>query len=283
MFLSLIVLLSAVTTGVVLGIQDGWDNLMSSASSGWQQLQDMLHNSPWPVLVDPQTINSALSQLQGALTSSQAEQSALSGLSVASEVLAGAVLMLLTLFFFIKDGPPMWAFALSWVQGPSRETIQASGRQTVTTLGGYTRGIALIAVIDALLIGLGLWILQVPLVVPLTVVIFVTAFIPIIGAPIAGALAALVAVVHHIDGYILHPLIMGKTLHLHGLVVLLAVAAGTLLGGVAGAVLAVPLTAVAWAIIEIWTGRDGSTAVSSETAPTDDDALPTISEPTPAN
>lgn len=288
-FLGLIVLLTAVTTGVVLGIQDSWDSLMSSAGSGWRQLQDLLHNSPIPLPVDAQSVNSALSQLPAMLTSSQAEQGALSGLSVASEVIAGTVLMVLTLFFFIKDGPKMWGFLLSWVHGPSRDRIQASGQQAVVTLGGYTRGIALIATIDALLIGLGLWILKVPLVIPLTVVIFITAFIPIIGAPLAGLLAALVAlvangpitalivviivvVVHHVDGYILHPLIMGKALHLHGLVILLAVAAGTLLGGVAGAILAVPLTAVAWAVIKIWTGRDSAPPPAADPHIHDDDA-----------
>ncbi|MDO5618076.1 AI-2E family transporter [Kocuria sp.] len=291
-FVGLILLLGSVTTGVVFGIRDGWSNLMSSATSGWHQLQSWIHDGPLPIPVDANTVNSALSQLQSALTSTQAEQSAIAGLSVASEVVAGTILMIVALFFFIKDGPGMWAFALSWIHGPSKDKFDASGQQTVKTLGGYTRGIALIATVDALLIGVGLWILQIPLVIPLTVIIFVTAFIPIVGALLAGTLAALVAlvasgpvaalivvaivvVVHHIDGYILHPLIMGKTLHLHGLVILLAVAAGTLLGGVAGAILAVPITAVAWAVVKIWTARDaGPAPTPAVVTANDDDGAP---------
>lgn len=291
-FLALIVVLGGITTGVVFGIRNGWSDLISAASSGWQQLQDFVHDSPLPIPVDADTVNAALSQLQGALTSPSAEQSALTGISVASEVLAGTLLMLVTLFFFIMDGPRLWAFVLSWFHGDVLERIAASGERTVRTLGGYTRGIALIATVDSLLIGLSLWILQVPLVIPLTVIIFITAFIPIVGALVAGALAALVAlvangpitalivvailiIVHHLDGYFLHPLVMGKAVHLHGLVILLALSAGTFLGGVAGAVLAVPLTAVAWSVIKIWTGRDhdepGTAVVENGT---DDEAGP---------
>ncbi|TFB63566.1 AI-2E family transporter [Cryobacterium sp. Hz7] len=114
------------------------------------------------------------------------------------------------------------------------------GFVTPTVLGQYVRGTAIIAPFDAVLIGVGLAILQVPLALPLAVIVFLTAFIPLIGATIAGILAALVA-------WKLHPL-----------VILVALTVGTILGGIAGAVLAVPLVAVGWAMIKVWDRPDQS-------------------------
>jgi predicted PurR-regulated permease PerM len=136
-------------------------------------------------------------------------------------------------------------------------------------LGGYVRGTAAIALADAVLIGAALLVLGVPLAVPLAVIAFITAFVPVIGATIAGIVAALVAlvtngpvvalivivwiiVVNQIEGNILQPIIMGRTLSLHALMILLALTVGTIVGGVVGAILAVPLTAVAWAVAQVW-------------------------------
>ncbi len=271
-FVALLAVLGGVVTGVVLGIQSGWQDLAGAAVTGWRQLQDGIHNGPLPVPVDPGTVNTALAQVRDVLTSDSARNSALSGLSVASEVLTGSVLMVIVLFFFLKDGPRMWSFVLRWFRGDTRARLAESGDRAVGILGGYVRGVALIATVDAAFIGTGLLIVGVPLVLPLTVIVFVTAFVPVVGALIAGTLAALVAlvakgpiaalivigivfVVNHIEGYFLHPVVMGHTLSLHGLVILLALSAGTVLGGVAGAVLAVPLTAVGWGVVQVWTDR----------------------------
>jgi putative heme transporter len=271
-FAALVVVLGAVVTGVVLGIRGGWQDLSDAAASGWRQLQDALHGGPLPLPLDAGTVNAALAQVGSYLTSASARSSAVTGLSVASEVVTGTVLMAIVLFFFLKDGPRLWNFVLRWFRGETRAKLAESGDRTVGILGGYVRGVALIATIDAVFIGAGLFFVGVPLVIPLTVVVFITAFIPIVGAVIAGALAALVAlvaqgpvaalvvvaivfVVNHLEGYFLQPVVMGRTLNLHGLVILLALSAGTIVGGVAGAVLAVPLTAVAWGVLQVWTDR----------------------------
>jgi putative heme transporter len=129
-----------------------------------------------------------------------------------------------------------------------------------------------VAAVDAVLIGGALLVLGVPLAIPLAVLVFVTAFIPVVGATIAGIIAALVALVtngpvialavvvvivavNQIEGNILQPIIMGRTLSLHALMVLLALTVGTLVGGIFGAILAVPYTAVAWAVIQVWSNR----------------------------
>ena len=271
-FLSLLLLLGGVVTGVVLGIRGSLPDLTTAAASGWRQLQDLVHGGPLPVPLDANTVNDALSQVGDYLKSATARDSAITGLSVAAEVLTGTVLMVIVLFFFLKDGPRLWAFVLRWFRGSTRARLAESGDRAVGILGGYVRGISLIATVDAVLIGIGLLVVGVPLVIPLTVVMFLSAYVPIVGAITAGAMAALVAlvakgplaalivvgvvfVVHHVEGYFLHPVVMGHTLSLHGLVVLLVLAAGSILGGVAGAVLAVPLTAVGWGVLQVWTDR----------------------------
>jgi predicted PurR-regulated permease PerM len=145
----------------------------------------------------------------------------------------------------------------------------------VKVLGGYVRGTAIIALVDAVGIGIGLAILQVPLALPLAVIVFLGAFIPLVGATVAGILAALVAlvangplvalivvaiviVVNQVEGDFLQPVVMAQSLKLHPLVILIALTAGTIVGGIVGAVLAVPFAAVGWAIIKVWDGPDPS-------------------------
>lgn len=273
-FAALLAVLGGVVTGVVLGIRGEVDNLVAAASGGWQHLQELVASSPLPVPVpvNADTVNATVAQLEDYLTSAAARRSALSSLTIASEVLTGTVLMVIVLFFFLKDGPRLWSFVLRWFTGEQRAKLAESGDRAVSILGSYVRGIVLIATVDATFIGISLWALGVPLALPLTVIVFLTAFVPIVGALAAGTLATLVAlvangpvealivvlivvVVNHLEGYFLQPVIMGHTLSLHGLVVLLALSVGTILGGVAGAVLAVPLTAVAWAVLQVWTTR----------------------------
>jgi predicted PurR-regulated permease PerM len=271
-FVCLLGAMGGIITGVVLGVREQLDDLVTAATTGWQHFQQLLAAGPLPALADADTVNVALAQLRDYLASAGARRSALSGLTVASEVLTGSVLMVIVLFFFLKDGPRLWSFVLRWFTGNTRARLAESGDRAVSILGSYVRGIALIATVDATFIGIGLWAVGVPLAVPLTIIVFLTAFVPIVGALVAGTLAALVAlvtngpvaalivvlivvVVNHLEGYFLHPVVMGHTLRLHGLVVLLALSAGTVLAGVAGAVLAVPLTAVAWAVLQVWTTR----------------------------
>ena len=269
-FVGLLGVLGAVVTGVVFGIRGELDNLIAAAAAGWQDFQNRLSAGPLPVPVDPAVVNTALSQLQDYLTSAAAQRSALTSLTVATEILTGTVLMAIVLFFFLKDGPQLWSFVLRWFSGDTRAKLAESGDRAAGILGSYVRGIAVIASVDATFIGVGLWIVGVPLVIPLTVIVFLTAFVPIVGALIAGTLAALVAlvtngpvaalivigivfVVNHIEGYFLQPLVMGHTLSLHGLVVLLALSVGSVIGGIDGSVLAVPLTAAGWAVVQVWT------------------------------
>ncbi|PWF79440.1 MULTISPECIES: AI-2E family transporter [Kocuria] len=271
-FSALVLALGGVITVVVLRISDDLDELVISTVAGWQHLQELTAAGPPPLPVDSATVNAALTELNDYLTSTAARRNAISGLTVITEIITGTVLTAIVLFFFLKDGPLLWNFVLRWFTGVQRAKVAESGDRAVSILGGYVRGIAVVATVDATFIGLGLFWVGVPLVIPLTMITFLAAFVPIIGAVTAGVLAALVAlvtqgpgaalivlgiviVVNQVEGNLLQPVIMGHTLSLHALVVLLALSVGALLGGVAGAVLAVPLTAVAWAVLQVWTTR----------------------------
>jgi putative heme transporter len=266
-FLGVLLLVGGALTGIVLSVRSEWDTLSTQVADGWAELQDFLTAGPLPI--DTAALDEALQRAREFLSSGTAASGAITGLSAATEFLTGAVLVVVILFFFLKDGTTMWNFILRWLQGERRAKLAESIDRGSAVLGGYMRGTALVALIDAVFIGAFLVIAQVPLAIPLTVIVFVTAFVPVVGATVAGLLAALVAlvangplialalvawiiVVNQVEGNILQPIIMGRTLSLHPMLILLALTVGTIVGGIIGAILAVPYTAVAWAVIQVW-------------------------------
>ncbi|MEH0970371.1 AI-2E family transporter [Micromonospora sp. CPCC 205546] len=190
-----------------------------------------------------------------------------SGARTAAEVVGSALLALVLLFFLLKDGRSMWHWTLSRATGPNRTVTAEAGRVGWRTLGAYSRGTMMIAAIDAIGIGLALVLLGVPLALPLALITFFGGFVPIIGATVAGAVAVLVALaakgpvtallvlaaviaVQQIEGNLLEPLIMKRQVRLHPAVILVAVTAGTLIAGIAGAFVSVPITAVLWRVVD---------------------------------
>ncbi len=262
-----IVVFGGIITLIVFAVRGQWDELVKSTSDGIDQVQDFLENGPLPI--DAKQIEDARLAITDFLTSSQFGSGALAGVTVAGEIVTGAVLTVVILFFFMKDGDRIWAFFLKPLSAPRRARGERIGRTAVTTLGGYVRGTAIIALVDSVGIGVGLAILGVPLALPLAVIVFIGAFIPLVGATAAGVLAALVALVangpfialiviliviavNQLEGNFLQPVVMAQSLSLHPLVILVALTAGTILGGIVGAVLSVPIAAVTWAIIKVW-------------------------------
>lgn len=273
-FLGIVVVVGGVITGVVLAVINEWDSLVSSALQGWQALQDWVTSGPLPV--DASVVDDAMQQVTDFVTSgnfaSGLASSTLTGISAAGQFLTGLVLMIVVLFFLLKDGWKFTNFSLRWFQGGTRAKLAESIDRSSEVLGGYVRGTATVALVDAVLIGIALAILGVPLALPLAVIIFIGAFIPIVGATATGIMAALVALVtnglttalivtavvilvNQIEGNFLQPVVMGRTLSLHAMIVLLALTIGTLVGGIFGAILAVPYTAVAWTLIQVWSNR----------------------------
>ncbi|ABK04484.1 protein of unknown function UPF0118 [Arthrobacter sp. FB24] len=290
-FVALLAVLSGVTTVIVASIRSQWGELVSQASSGLDELQSFLLNGPIPV--DGEQIEQARAAIVDFAASSQVRSGAITGLSVITEFLAGASLMVVILFFFLKDGTGIWNFFLRPYTGAREAKLRRSGARTIQVLGDYVRGTAIVALVDTLAIGTALLILNVPLAIPLAIIVFIGAFVPIVGATVAGILAALVALVangpvvalvvvivviavNQLEGNLLQPVVMGKSLQLHALVILLALTAGTILAGIIGAVLSVPLAAVVWAIIQVWTTdeKDQAPAGSATTERGSDEGEP---------
>ncbi len=188
-----------------------------------------------------------------------------SGAYLAVEVVAGILLVLVFTFFFVKDGDRICSWALRHLDEDHRQLARALARRVWETAAAYVRGMAVVAAVDAAVIGLGLAVIGVPLVLPLAALTFVGAFLPLVGAVAAGAVAALVAlvtagagaallvvalvvVVQQVEGDVLAPLVMGRALKLHPLVIIVALTAGAVTAGVLGAFFAVPVTAVAVAV-----------------------------------
>lgn len=269
-----IAVFGGIVTLIVFAVQDQWATLATSATEGVDTIQNFIENGP--IAIDQAQVDSARTAIVDFITSAQFGSGAVAGVSVAGELIAGTVLMIVILFFFLKDGDKIWEFFLRPFSGHRRERGHRIGHTAVQTLGGYIRGTAVVAFVDAAAIGIGLAILQVPLALPLAVIVFLFAFVPIVGATVAGALAALIAlvasgpvtalivviiviVVNQLEGNFLQPVVMAQSLKLHPLVILLALTAGTILAGIIGAVLSVPIAAVTWAIIKVW-NRPGAVA-----------------------
>lgn len=209
----------------------------------------------------------------------------IAGARTAAEVLGSTLLVFVLLFFLLKDGRVMWRWVLGRVATTSRPVFTAAGRDGWQTLTAYSRGTVMIAAIDALGIGLALVALRVPLAFPLALITFLGAFIPIIGATLAGSAAVLVALaangpttallaagaviaVQQLEGNLLEPLIMKRQIRLHPVVVLVVVTAGTLIAGIAGAFVAVPIAAVVYRVVDTVAAHRRPRLV--ESAPTPD-------------
>jgi predicted PurR-regulated permease PerM len=270
---SILIVIGGLTTLIVWAVQAQWDSLVKSATDGINQLEGYFNQLPANI-VSPKNLHDAQNAILGFVTSAKFAGGALAGVGAAAEGVTGLFLTIVTLFFFMKDGPKIWEFLLRPLHGETWERARRIGDKTVTVLGGYVRGTALVAAADAVGIGIGLAIVGVPLAFPLAVIVFITAFIPIVGAVLAGILAALVALVangpiaaiiviaivvfvNQLESHLLQPQIMGHSLNLHPLVILLALAAGSIIGGIVGAVLAVPIAATAWGIVTVWNAETG--------------------------
>ncbi len=256
---------------VVRAVADQWEDLFAQAQEGFQRAVDWFQTLPFSISTEQ--VDEALGAIGDFVTSAQFGSGALAGVSAIASFITGFVLLVVILFFFLKDGPAMWAFVLRPVRGEDYARARRIGTKTVTVLGSYVRGTAAVAAVDAIGIYIVLLILQVPLSLPLAVLVFLLAFIPIVGAVTAGALAALVALVtngpvvalivvagvvavNQLEGNLLQPVLMGRTMKLHSFVVLVVIAGGTAIGGILGTLLAVPLTAVVWGIISVWNGEN---------------------------
>lgn len=254
-------------------IVQGVGELWTQASEGIDAL--LVYLADGPLGLDAEQLAGYVEQAREQLGSSSGAiaSGALSVTTTVGQVLAGAVIALFCLLFFLKDGPVIWAWLLRLLPQPARLPSYEASRRGVLTLGSYARAQILVAFVDAVGIGIGAAILGLPLVIPLTVLVFLASFIPFVGAIATGAIAVLVALVdqgpgtalvmllivlgvQQLEGNVLQPLLLGHAVSLHPVAVLLAVTAGSLAAGIVGALLAVPLAATLNTVILYLHGRD---------------------------
>lgn len=235
--------------------------LRDQTVTAFNGLQQWLTTGPLGLTHDQ--IGSAFSSIGKSIQ--QDSQVFLSGaLSVGStlgHVLAGALLTLFSTIFILIDGKGIWGWIVRIFPKRARPAVDGAGKAGWVTLKNFAKVQVLVASIDALGIGLGAFFLGLPLVLPIAVLVFLGSFIPVVGAVVTGALAVFIALVfkgwvfalimlgvvllvQQIEGHILQPLIMGSAVKVHPLAVVLAVAAGSLLAGIPGALFAVPFVAV---------------------------------------
>lgn len=250
----------------------GFAQLSDKAVAGFQKLLGMLEDSPLKLTTD--SMSQWFSELGNTLqeNSNAILSGAMTFGSTAGSILTGTILMLFVLLFFLFDGENIWLFLVKLFPRRARAAVNGAGRRGWISLAQYVRIQVFVAFVDALGIGLGAFLLGVPLALPIGVLVFLASFIPIVGAVVTGAVAVLVALVavspgialamlgvvllvQQIESNILQPLIMGKAVSLHPVAVLLAVATGSMLFGIVGALFAVPVMAFANTIVRYLAAR----------------------------
>lgn len=252
---------AGIITLVVERFSAGFSDLAGQVSEGIGQVQDFVVRT-FPITQGQ--LEDAVGQLQETLVDNQdtIASGAITTAATVGEVFAGIVLALFTLFFFLKDGRSIWLWLVGLFPQDSRAYVDEAARRSWRTLISYVRATAAVALVDAIGIGIGLAILGVPLVIPLAALVFLGAFIPIIGSFLAGTVAVLVALVSEgpitalitfgivvavmqLEGHVLQPLLLGRAVRVHPLAIVLSIAAGLLIAGIFGALIAVPTVACA--------------------------------------
>jgi predicted PurR-regulated permease PerM len=233
----------------------------------------------------------ALHNNQAKLTSG-----ALSTAATITELVTAAVLVLFTLIFFLYGGRNIWQYVIKIFPVDVRDRVLEAGRAGYGSLIGYVRATFLVALTDAAGVGTGLAIMGVPLALPLASLVFLGAFIPLIGALISGLLAVVVALlakgivyalitlgllvaVNQLEAHLLQPLVMGRAVSIHPLAVVLAISTGGVLAGIVGALLAVPTVAFLNNAIQVLLAKDPSAEADKQTEEADDAGAIVQAEP----
>ncbi|MEV5931655.1 AI-2E family transporter [Streptomyces sp. NPDC052079] len=281
-------------------VMENIDNLSDQVQDGIDELRNWLLNSPFHV-TDKQ-INEIAKNLREAVgaNTEQITSAGLEGVTVVVEALTGILLAVFSTLFLLYDGKRIWEWSLKLVPAAARPGVAGAGPAAWRTLTAYVRGTVIVALIDAIFIGLGIYFLDVPMAVPLAVFIFLFSFVPLVGAVVSGALAVVVALVtqgvftgvmtlvvvlavQQIEGHILQPFILGRAVRVHPLAVVLAVASGGMVAGIGGAVVAVPLVAVTNTVVGYLRAYAAEPTVHQTPRPRGATALSAPQPPAPAS
>lgn len=259
-----LLLVGAMVSQAASSISSQFPSLLSKASAGLDQAVNWLVTGP--LGLDTSAVDESLSSLQSEVAElvkgngSVLASGALSVTSSLASLVAGTLIMLFCLFFFLKDGRHIWLWVVRLLPAPARVPVHESAIRGWVTTGAYVRTQIKVAAIDAVGIGAGAFFLGVPMAVPITVLVFFGSFIPIVGAFLSGAVAVFVAVVdqgltsglimlaiilvvQQVEGNVLQPWLMSNAVSLHPVAVLLVVAGAGSIAGIPGALFGVPIAA----------------------------------------
>lgn len=259
-FLGLIAAIAGLLTLVVLTVRAGSSDFVAHVLRSYRQLLALLQAPPFNV--SSGQVSDAVASAESALRSNSSKivSGALTGADFAGHFLIGLLLTLFITLFLLIDAPGIWRWVLRLVPTRARGAIDGAGGAAWLSIGEYSRVQVVVALTDGIGVGIIAAVLQVPFAVPIGVLVFLGAFIPIIGSVTAGSLAVLVALayngpvnallmlagvllVNQVESHVLHPLLMGGAVRLHPIAVVLAVASGSILAGIIGALFAVPIAA----------------------------------------
>ena len=264
-----LVLVAALLTFVGQQVANGANDLANQVAAGLGQVKDWLKDGPLHA-TDSQ-INNYIDKAQTAITDRTKDGKFVTQLTefgtTLGHVFAGFFIVLFSTYFFLADGERIWSWAVRLAPRPAREQVDSSGRVAWNSLTQFVRATVLVALADAVGIMIVAAVLRVPFVAAIGVLVFLGAFVPMVGATVAGTVAILVALVdrgpftallmlagvilvQQIEGHVLQPFLMGRFVSLHPLGVIVAIGCGVLVAGIAGALIAVPLAAAGNAVVQ---------------------------------
>jgi len=238
-------------------------DLVDNVQQGAGQVADFAT----PLGISAKDVDNAVEKARDQLQGSQAAGQVLNGALLVTQWMAAVILIAVLTFFFLKDGTQLRNWLVSLFARERRPVLDEVLDRAWQALATYVQGVFLVATIDAVLIGIALLAVGVPIALPLIVLTFLAAFFPVVGSIVAGAACVLVALVgvgpgaalivliaivavQQLEGNVFYPVVVGKRLRLHPVAILLALTAGGVLAGVAGAFLAIPVAAVVSAVLD---------------------------------
>jgi predicted PurR-regulated permease PerM len=248
-------------TLVVWQVQTNIGELSRGVTEGLNQVRDWLREE---FGVSSTQLDNALQTAQDYIqeNTDKITEGAVSTATTLAHVLTGFLVVLFSTFFFLKDGRYIWLWIIRVLVPKNYEDVaDEAGLRAWGTLGGYVRATVLVAAIDAIFIGLGVYLVGVPLAIPVAVLVFLFSFVPLFGATLSGLIAVLLALVfegpieaiivlaivlgvQQLEGHILQPFIMSRSVSVHPLAVVIGITTGVTVAGIIGALVAVPIIAV---------------------------------------
>jgi predicted PurR-regulated permease PerM len=281
--------IAGVFTFIVVSAVDQSSTLTNEFKNGLTDIQKRLQNAPFHL--KPNTLTNAVNNIDSWVSSHRGTlvSHALTGATTAVDVLTGLFLAIFCSVFFMHSGDRMWRWFLGQIPSSARRSWDRAGSAAWHTFAGYAHGTLIVAGTNAVLVAIALLILGVPLALPLALLVFFASFIPLIGSPVALAVAAVVALagrgvwialavvvliflIGQFEGHVLNPLVMSRAVRLHPVVVALSVIGGSLISGIIGAVMVVPVVSVSWSVIRTLReppGEGPAEAPADETPHTD--------------